>query len=193
MKDFRPLMAETAKKIADCICDDHLRVPVSDDFRSQIQLAILVRLGDVQKELRRLDGERRFKDVPFMGPADLTAPALENVLYRALKSGAVNWLSDRDWNQLEEAGWKVHWISKDPDYQKLHEEGKVLIVEGRLHGSLANEAEKCFSSVGEAMREFQKVTGLSVTEEGCDHCGPPHIFEWKDKRASGKECQEYLD
>lgn len=116
-----------------------------------------------------------------------------NVKYRALKSGAVNWLSDRDWKQLEEAGWKVHWISKDPDYQKLHEEGKVLIVEGRLHGSLANEAEKCFSSIGEAMREFQKITGLSVTEEGCDHCGPPHIFEWLEFHASGKECQEYLD
>ncbi len=80
MKDFRPLIAETAKKIADCICDDHIRVPVSDDFRSQIQLAILVRLGDVNRELRQLgqlNDEIRLKDVPFMGPVDLTAPALE--------------------------------------------------------------------------------------------------------------------
>jgi hypothetical protein len=94
--------------------------------------------------------------------------------YTSSLSGGEWWLSDDDWKKLEAAGWTVEW-------------GKE-----RWLGALAKRASKDFDNVGDAIREFEKVTGQKASDEGCPCCGAPHSFSWEDEYASGNDCLEHL-
>lgn len=64
-------------------------------------------------------------------------------------------------------------------------------------GSLSRGyAYKHFDSPQAAMREFEAITGQTVSDEGCNCCGPPHTFTWGKGEsrgyARGDGCLEYL-
>ena len=112
------------------------------------------------------------------------------IKYSSNNSGGHWWLKDEDWLALEKAGWKVEWV-KDQEAGLFHEAN-----EERWLGSLAAEAEKEFDTPGQAMREFEKITGKTVSDEGCNCCGTPHNFTWTEKDgynyASGETCLQYM-
>ena len=96
-------------------------------------------------------------------------------------------MKDEDWVALEEAGWKVDWFAgQEREFFKPDSVGRWL-------GALAKSASKDFDTIKEALEEFEKVTGQSVTDEGCNCCGAPHSFEWgKDGWGSGDDLSQYL-
>jgi hypothetical protein len=112
------------------------------------------------------------------------------IKYSSNNSGGSWWLSDEDWFALEKAGWKVEW-AKDMEEGLFHKKG-----EDRWLGALAQRASKEFETPGQAMREFEKVTGQTVSDEGCSCCGAPHSFSWgegdKWDYASGEDCLNYM-
>lgn len=100
--------------------------------------------------------------------------------YSSNNSGGRWWLSDDNWKDLEAAGWKVNWCK---DEKPIEFNGRVLTsfgpdADGRHLGALAKKASKDFDSVGDAIREWEKVTGLEASDEGCNCCGAPHTFYW---------------
>lgn len=100
--------------------------------------------------------------------------------YSSNNSGGRWWLSDKDWKNLEAAGWSVHWCR---DEKPIEIDGRVLRSfladeSGRWLGALARDAHKDFNSVREAIQEFEKITGQDASDEGCNCCGAPHCFKW---------------
>lgn len=90
--------------------------------------------------------------------------------YSSNNSGGNWWLTDQNWYDLEKAGWKVLWIKDDEFYQKYDSD--------RWLGALAKKAQKEFENLKDAIKEFQEITGLNLTDEGCSCCGYPHTFYW---------------
>jgi hypothetical protein len=114
------------------------------------------------------------------------------IRYNSNNSGGRWWLKDKDWTALAAAGWVVEDYAhvcrehdeetrKDPagrPYDPLiwwsqHEDGSM-----RNLGALATAASKDFETPGDAMREFERLTGQDVADEGCSCCGAPHAFSW---------------
>ena len=112
-------------------------------------------------------------------------------------SGGSGWLEDKDWKALEKAGWVVSWYR---DYKSDGTKAGDLLARmrapGRWLGALASEASKSFETPAEAMREFEKITGQVVSDEGCNCCGAPHSFSWavngQYEYAYGENCLPYL-
>jgi hypothetical protein len=92
------------------------------------------------------------------------------VEYSSNNSGGGWWLTDEDWQKLEDAGWEVDWVSSRKDgFFKADSEGRWL-------GALAKEAKKEFNSVEEAISEWESITGQDADDAGCECCGQPHNF-----------------
>ena len=85
------------------------------------------------------------------------------VRYSSNNSGGVWWLSDEDWKNLEAAGWNVQW-------------GEFGVKGYRYMGALAAEATLECTSIEDAVRSFEQVTGQDANAEGCSCCGRPHCF-----------------
>lgn len=135
------------------------------------------------------------------------------VEYNSSNSGGGWWLNDDDWKRLEKAGWEVKWggvyfchskWSKLPkgkenvcgDGEKCPGHRKYdtweQVGDDKWLGCLSKEATKEFESISDALREFEEITGESVTDEGCNCCGAPHTFYWDNKYASGDELSQYI-
>jgi len=126
------------------------------------------------------------------------------VEYSANNSGGSWWLSDENWKDLEKAGWKVEWNGpQDPgaEYPYFSGAGAGKNAEEaenhRRLGALAKRASLECETPTDALKNFEKVTGMNVSDEGCNCCGPPHSFNWKDSEGnyeycSGTDCLEYL-
>ena len=131
------------------------------------------------------------------------------VEYHSNNSGGDWWLKDKDWKALEKAGWFVVWAGKDFVFKDgnhlLDKNGLPTLKDGgsfcskdesgviRYMGSLARPyAYKHFDSPVDAIKEFEKITGQDVMDEGCNCCGAPHTFSWKGGYCSGEGCGEYL-
>lgn len=80
------------------------------------------------------------------------------VRYSSNNSGGQWWLTDDDWNKLQQAGWSVNWR------------------EERFLGAIATDATYQCESIEEARQSFAVATGENPDAEGCDCCGPPHGF-----------------
>ena len=100
------------------------------------------------------------------------------IKYESTNSGGKWWLSDDDWKKLEAAGWAVEWEKERGLKRGLR--------------TLAKRASKDFETVGDAIREFEKVTGQDASDEGCNCCGAPHSFSWEGGYASGNDCLKHL-
>ena len=125
--------------------------------------------------------------------------------YSSNNSGGDWWLEDKDWENLEKAGWLLdrgrdfifdergnHTYDKNgfPKFKKG--KGEFADEDGRYMGALAHGAWKKFDSIKEALEEFEKITGQNVTDEGCSCCGPPHSFSWEGGYCSGDDCSEHF-
>jgi len=128
------------------------------------------------------------------------------VEYSTNNSGGRWWLSDKNWTDLEAAGWIVAWNRLFYDYDDkgeyvVDERGIPVLLEddpgtsrygripnpdegGRWLGSLAQRAYRPGLSLRDAAREWERVTGLSSTEAGCPCCGQPHNFYEYDDSGS---------
>lgn len=95
--------------------------------------------------------------------------------YSTNNSGGSWWLSDKDWEALEEAGWVVNWL-EDDDYwsSKVDENGKWL-------GTKALRARRYGLPMAIVKAEFSVVTGHYPDDEGCSCCGQPHAFYAHDE------------
>lgn len=137
--------------------------------------------------------------------------------YETNNSGGSWWIGDEEWLALEKAGWRVIWGGKYfckskyslaqkpehkpepcktnegcPGHRKCDSLEEVDQHDYRFLGAAAQAAEKEFETPGDAMREFEKITGQDVSDDGCNCCGAPHIFSWDKGDASGGECLEHL-
>lgn len=103
------------------------------------------------------------------------------VEYDSNNSGGSWWLTDQNWLDLEKEGWEVRWF-KDDEYHQSQGDGE------RWLGALASSAiKRNAKSLGEAIAEWERVTGESSNALGCSCCGTPHSFtvydddgKWKD-------------
>ena len=83
-------------------------------------------------------------------------------------SGGDWWLTDRDWHNLEAAGWTVRW-EKNTTWRRPNADGRWL-------GALATSAYKEFPSLDAGIDEWETITGQCPYAEGCYCCGQPHNF-----------------
>ena len=141
------------------------------------------------------------------------------VEYNSNNSGGSWWLEEKDWDALKAAGWKLfsgdEFAYKDGEYipdenglpsKKDEVDEADRDKENYSFGwDVPRYAFKRFNSIQEAIKEFEKLTGQDVTDEGCNCCGAPHSFTWgKDiiervpvdeqdyNFASGEELLEYM-
>jgi hypothetical protein len=91
----------------------------------------------------------------------------KGIVYSSNNSGGSWWLDDEDWQNLENAGWKVRWAKDMDGYADSN---------GRWLGALATSATRYGLSEDEAIAEWESVTGQDADAEGCDCCGQPHSF-----------------
>ncbi len=94
------------------------------------------------------------------------------VEYDSNNSGGDWWLDDKDWLALSEAGWSVEWYGGRKPKKKDLREGNVT----RFLGALASTATRVGLTLGEAIKEWERVTGQLSNALGCDCCGTPHHF-----------------
>lgn len=122
------------------------------------------------------------------------------VNYDSNNSGGSWWLTDQDWINLEKAGWHIEWGGlelENPNERIRKYENFKEANKDRWLGSVAQSCHKEFNTIRESLVEFEKITNQNVSDRGCNCCGPPHSFNWKDKKdktrdISGEECLNYL-
>ena len=118
--------------------------------------------------------------------------------YRSNNSGGSWWLSDDDWRALEKAGWIVHWVHErdDPSHTHAEEDGVLSrlshhhgytdpLVPARPNGerylrALAVSAAKECEDVAATVQEWATITGQDPSAVGCNCCGEPHSFSYRD-------------
>lgn len=101
------------------------------------------------------------------------------VEYDSNNSGGGWWLNDRQWKDLEAAGWEVDWYAGKtrPFRDNPYENGRFL-------GALASSATREGLSLDDAVDEWERVTGGRSSDGGCDCCGPPHSFSAYDDKGN---------
>jgi hypothetical protein len=118
--------------------------------------------------------------------------------YSSNNSGGNFWLTDKDWKNLEKAGWIVHWVhdSDDPshthagdeddwaDHQHRHSYTDPLVPSvwngERWLEAAATTAAIATDDPDKAVEEFERITGRDVSAKGCSCCGSPHSFAYTD-------------
>ena len=127
--------------------------------------------------------------------------------YSSNNSGGSFWLSDEDWKNMEDAGWKVQWggrwfcnskwnlrpkerpaylekeCSQDeecpghPAARNFEEVNKSM----RWLGALATNATIETDNPKRTIREWEDLVSQDSCATGCSCCGPPHDFSWRDE------------
>lgn len=92
------------------------------------------------------------------------------IKYSSNNSGGDWWLSDKNWFDLEKAGWVVNWVKNDA-YRQKHDPDKE-----RWLGALATSATIEASSIDDAIEKWEDITGQYADDQGCPCCGQPHYF-----------------
>lgn len=80
------------------------------------------------------------------------------VHYDSNNSGGRWWLTDKQWDALERAGWEVEWRDE------------------RFLGARATSATRQGLPLARAIREWERATGENADARGCKCCGQPHTF-----------------
>ncbi len=95
------------------------------------------------------------------------------VEYSSNNSGGSWWLNDDDWFALQEAGWIVQWAKDETGHSSWVDK------DGRWLGALATRATREGLTLGEAIEEWERVTGEDSADLGCSCCGTPHSFMYE--------------
>ena len=108
------------------------------------------------------------------------------IRYSSNNSGGYWWLSDKDWQALEDAGWEVEWGRLDydddeasPRYGKRRAQSLAEVNASGLRWLGAAATAATFHnaySMEIAIEQWESVTGLSAEDKGCRRCGQPHYF-----------------
>ena len=133
------------------------------------------------------------------------------VEYNSNNSGGHWWLDDNQWRALEAAGWKVAWYRLEHLYNEegshvIDDDGTPKLVpirqgnypfglfvqrgsdgEYRFFGGLAQKAYRSGATLKDAVAEWEMITGISSTSDGCPCCGRPHSFTQYD---DGGKCSD---
>jgi len=99
------------------------------------------------------------------------------VEYSSNNSGGGWWLSDEDWTALYDAGWELR---NPKDYEDWSLDPRSIKDDERWLGAITSYARKEFSSMREAVEEWESITGQSASDLGCSCCGQPHYFSSRD-------------
>ena len=117
------------------------------------------------------------------------------VEYFSNNSGGSDWLGDKEWSALENAGWKLFgfgdFVYKDGDYD-LGIDGLPKRQDESARDDRPRYAFKLFDNISEAIGEFEKLTGEDVSDEGCNCCGAPHSFSWPGGYGSGEDLLQHI-
>lgn len=95
--------------------------------------------------------------------------------YESNNSGGVWWVSSEGWHALADAGWTVHWGERR--YGCLAD----LLRKTEPTGKTWMGAESCAKAGTDPQAlvdEWERLTGCTASDQGCNCCGPPHDFEW---------------
>lgn len=102
------------------------------------------------------------------------------VSYSHNNSGGGWWLTDQNWHDLEAAGWEVDWYAtseyRHQNYAGDFDDSFDRYPEGRFLGALASNASREGLTMGEAIAEWERITGQNSADLGCSCCGTPHSF-----------------
>lgn len=120
------------------------------------------------------------------------------VEYSSNNSGGRWWLTDSDWEKLEEVGWTVRWYRDEKDrIFGSHKDGRFLRALAS-RASIEIEAKSASEAMAAGIQKWESDTGQSASEEGCNCCGPPHAFTVKNEDggeweyADGEEVLRFL-
>lgn len=124
------------------------------------------------------------------------------LVYDSNNSGGNWWLTDENWEALAAAGWNVHWAHIPKDFEYDRPVGrcygdKVLDTvkrdpDVRYLGAAAAGCAKRFDNPAEGVREWEGLTGQSAGAIGCNCCGSPHSFEWRDDNGTSRFVEIYV-
>jgi len=92
-----------------------------------------------------------------------------SIVYRSNNSGGYWWLGDDQWRALEAAGWSIEW------------------AEDRWLDSLATVGRRYGLPMGQAVKEWERITGACASSAGCACCGRPHDFHEEEDDLSPME------
>lgn len=99
-------------------------------------------------------------------------PVGARVEYRSNNSGGGWWLTDKNWLDLEKAGWEVEWVKDRRGGMATFRDKDGV----RWLGALATTAVRRGLNLHDAIEEFVKITGQDMNNAGCGCCGQPHSF-----------------
>lgn len=88
----------------------------------------------------------------------LPGVALVKIEYYSNNSGGYDWLGEREWQALRDAGWRVTGWDDD------------------TAAARPRYARKAFATEDAAIAEFEALTGQDAYAIGCTCCGRPHEF-----------------
>lgn len=98
------------------------------------------------------------------------------VTYNSNNSGGGWWLEDSDWIALYDAGWQLRNMKDYGDWSLDPRQASPDYL-----GAITTYARKDFSSMREAVEEWERITGQRAAEPGCyTCCGQPHYFSGTD-------------
>lgn len=83
-------------------------------------------------------------------------------------------MSDKNWQDLETAGWTVDWY-KNKENKLFHTNDSE-----RFLGALASHASITGLHLREAVENWKVITNLDPLDPGCPCCGNPHSFSEYD-------------
>lgn len=123
--------------------------------------------------------------------------------YSSNNSGGRWWLTDEDWRNLEAAGWKVQWgrvyfcgSKWNLDEEEHNKPDQPCVGECPGHyASAADESQRWLRALakgatregltlGEAIGQWESVTGQDSSILGCGCCGAPHSFTFDGEDGS---------
>ena len=104
------------------------------------------------------------------------------IKYSSNNSGGSWWLSTKDWQKLQEAGWHCYRsdYGSDGKYHDISLDDSIASGKGWLKAH-ATYAEKDFPgsekvAMATAVAEWEEITNQNAEDEGCHCCGQPHSF-----------------
>ncbi len=93
---------------------------------------------------------------------------MKRYVFEENNSGGHWWLKREDYDKLLANGWTCNIPDTDPRAKKPWHEGDDVLYGERKYTS------KEFSTIKDAVEDWQRITGRNFWEQGCNCCGAPY-------------------